>query len=215
MPSLGLGLGLGFTRRPRPSGYPAGTLLISDTFTDADTTALSAHTIAPTNLPGNGWVQLGSVAHTVQTNKVQRSSSFSAAGYAVEIGQAPVKVRATMTDATNFGGAEVGVFIRYQSDANYWLAARILTGGVNTVKLIEVSGGVLSMRASIADNPTTIANWAEVEDGGSQLTIRNELGNSASYTSSFLAAVTKCGIGKDSSYSSGISTWDDFTVTAT
>ena len=204
------------SRRPlHISTGPQFTTLVLDEFTDADGTALSAHTMAPTNIPAASWVQFGPDAHTIQSNKAQRGNGTSLSGYVLDAGQPVGKVRATMTDAGQFGFAEVGIIIRYQDINNFFTAERTLSSGVYSVKLYERAASSVTERASIVDSDTTVPKWVEIEDNGVQLTIRNQDGNSASYVTSLFAAETKCGIGRAGNIAfSGISTWDDFTVSA-
>lgn len=118
-------------------------LLIDDAFTDADTTLLPAHVIAPTNTPAVSWVNdVG--ANAILTNRVGAWSGVVTENLStVDAGVANGIVEALITH--NAGSArEQAVIVRYLDSSNYWKIRLTAT----TFVIQDVVAGVVTTRAS-------------------------------------------------------------------
>lgn len=123
-----------------PSAEETLVLLISDAFTDADSTNLTAHTIAPTNVPSTSWsAQIGTWAIT--SNKARAATVVSSQAVAtVETGYSDIVIEGNLE--TN--GGWVGLVFRYV-DANNYCTVRITTALLRIYKRV---GGSESQVAS-------------------------------------------------------------------
>lgn len=161
------------------------TTLILDEFTDANGTALTSHTIAPTNVPATSWSQVnifGTPSIQIQSNLatliyVTDSNSFAIAN--LNAGVANVVITATVTTAAIGRNEPQGVIGRYNTSSSFW------TFGVSTnLDKIQIMEQTATERASAAK---TIANSASynltITMNGDVLTLDVD-GTSCTYTSS-------------------------------
>jgi len=172
----------------RTGGAAAGpTTLISDTFTDTDTTALASHTIAPTNTPATSWtVDVGAI--TISSNKAIATEDSRASA---DAGIANGSVSASMQMTNNGSNAAMGVAGRVTDASNLWVA-RLFD---SNFELYEVNAGVFTLRDievfAVVINTDYLV---KIVFNGTSITATVDGGTSLTYTSSFSQAATKHGI---------------------
>ena len=125
------------------SGGVPLVLLIEDSFTDADSTLLTAHAIAPTNTPAVSWVNhVG--ANAILGNKVGAWSGVVTENLStVDSGIANGIVEALITH--NAGSARAqSVIVRFLDSSNYWKVELTTTA----FRIRDVVAGVETTRVS-------------------------------------------------------------------
>lgn len=148
------------TRTPRPSGnrvsQTASTpsvLLVSDTFTDTNTTNLTAHTIAPTNTIEAAWSSLVGEMKISSNMVAAFAASVNRTNvYAVD-GLSAVRYFESDLRYDSDSNRTVGIVVRATDASNYWE----LYLYVNSFGLIERAGGSNTARTSVN---LTLANGA-------------------------------------------------------
>ena len=134
---------------------------ISDTFTDANGTNLTAHTIAPTNVPGNAWTNIystGSRAITVQSNRAA-CPTLNERWYGREIGVADF----VLTTILRLSSATVtsGIYLRLDA----------LTDAAGTERncwFVALGNGKIELYERNAATPGTLRATANMTTNGSQ-----------------------------------------------
>lgn len=175
-----LQLGVG----PGPAGGP--TTLLSDTFTDANGTALAAHVMDV----GPGWTAVNGTA-TIQNNKAQAATGN--AHYTSDSGKSDVTVAGVLNLPAG-AGANDGLVARGSDGNNYWRLT--INAGASMFKLTEVVAGALADRASTSVTVTTGTDYTlSLQCSGQTMTGTLNGGNSISYGSAASnQTVTKHGI---------------------
>lgn len=113
-------------------------VLLRDTFTDTDATALAAHTMdvgAGWTVHAGTWVVSGNRATKTASNNTHQTASADA-------GQADVTAQTTFTTGTSGGLAA-----RLTDNSNFW-GLELAPGGGGTLKLYENNAGSFTTRAS-------------------------------------------------------------------
>ena len=164
--------------------------LIKDLFTDADATAITAHT-PNINAPGNAWV------NTSGTTTIQANTAKSSGGVAsIDSGQAALTITLDAIPASN---GTLGIAFRLTDNTHYWLAGvgRDGTGRVK-LNLWENDAGFTlrasQVHASVNYLAGTTYALKVVYSGNDIVATMPDLSLSASYTSSFNNTATKIGL---------------------
>lgn len=167
------------------------TTLVHDTFTDSDSTALTAHT-PNTDVEGGGW----SFAETDATpDPIISSNQFRAPAHTgtptfpdmvsyIDSGVADVVI-----DLDGYMGVDVfawcGVALRYTDNNNYWSVW--CRANDNFLYITERNAGTTTNRASIAFTTSASTSVAlHVVASGSTITATADGGSEASYSSATL-----------------------------
>lgn len=135
------------------------TTLVYDTFTDADATSLTAHTIAPTNTPSTSWTERVGT-WTISGNKaVSTFTSNSHATCNPGVADCTITCKA-QTSATNGNMAyDVGLVVRWGATTDYFLV------GINS------QGDLFRISERVSDNPVSRATASVTIDAGTEYTI--------------------------------------------
>jgi hypothetical protein len=175
---------------PAAGGGGAGvTTLISDTFTDANTTALASHTIAPTNTVAASW------SASVATFTIQSNAAVVAT---VTSSEAIVLANSTKSDlvltciVSTPATKGMGVIFRYTDSTHYWLAQIDETG--DAFQLYENSAGFnLRASASVAID-ASVAYTIVVTTSGTSIACTLNGANPVDFSSSANQAATIVGL---------------------
>lgn len=114
----------------------AAAFLVSDTFTDSDSTALESHTPEE----GGAWTKAVGAGISITSNELQHTGSFGV--YVNEVGSladGQIEADADMTAATGIWR----LVFRFQDSSNYYLATWI-SAGTGQVLIQKVEGGGFS-----------------------------------------------------------------------
>lgn len=196
---------------------PTVVTLIEDAFTDVDTTALTTHTVAPTNVPGGAWLA-GVGTFQIVSNKATVNSNANNDMSWKESSDADVTVTCLVT-AYNTGGvvSNPGLLVRVSDATHLWLVDISSNGPSGT--MYENAGAGYVSRAT--GTPTGLASGVEatLKIVVSVTTITAFLNDTQFMTyasASSNQTATKHGIrlGK-SGVPPGDSKWDSFTVLST
>lgn len=197
-----------YFRRLRPIPSPAkvaaaGGVLIYDTFTGANGTALTAH--APDiNTPGGAWVQINGT-WTIQSNRASVAGDGNVR-IAAGVSNYSLSVIAVAVSATS----AAGLTGRVQDSSNLW--AIQIVNSTNVFRIAEVNGGVTTVRATTSVTISDGVSYTMAGTfNGATITATLDGANSLSYGSAtFLQTDPDVGLraGNDTC------TFDDFTVTA-
>lgn len=186
--------------KTNPSSGP--TVLILDQFTDVDGTALSAHTVAPTNTPGGSWDVLG---YTITGNKAGISSATNFYAVGITTGLTDNYTASIVTSTQ-----EAGVAVRVQDDAHNFFAV----WDTANFRLYENNAG-LSLRGFDAAVAAAYPQTITMQLSGNLITAKlygnGVLASTLTYTSANFAASTKAGLSIRNLVNSFFV--DDFTVT--
>lgn len=131
-------------------------ILVSDTFTAANGTALSGRTPSPTTAGFNWHIITGDAAdQTIQTNKASFDDTVTpnAPSLIVNAGQSNAAVTCTVTANAYAGGAIVGVVFRAVDANNYW-RAQISSTGFLLAKIVAGAPTTLDSEAFTPVNGT-------------------------------------------------------------
>jgi hypothetical protein len=168
------------------------TTLIYDTFTDADGVHLHDHTIAPTNIPGTAWID-SSLGPTL-TILSNRAYPVGGRRYNIlDAGTPNIQIDVNYAIAQNY------IYFRYSAYYNMWYVY-FTTGNAY---LYEVASGMYTIRASGA---IPAGSLATVKTTNPLISFYIDGGLIFTYSSSFLASQTKCGLSLNGGY------FDDFKV---
>lgn len=174
--------------------------IVSDEFTDTDSTALDAHTIAPTNTTSTTWTeQVGD--WSISGNAATVAATAGGDNFAFfEASEADVIVEAQIVAAAS-GIINIGVIVNYQDATNYWLVQiyRNATGTNNLLQIYEQVGGTYTERAVAASVGIVNGNTYTLlcRTNGNTIEARLvETNKSVSYTPANrpLKTATKCGV---------------------
>lgn len=164
--------------------------LILDQFTDTNGVALTAHTIAPTNVPATAWTVAAGTCD-IQGNRAQPETNSTVN---VAVCDSLRSDLITISAFVNRAGAtqDMGIVARYQDVNNYWLAD-MQNGG--TVVLFEKSGGSYTSRASAAQPFNTNTDYSlAMALSGTTITVTVNGANAISFSSSDFQSSTKVGL---------------------
>jgi len=151
------------TYGPMPSPFPSGAqpysgagfnfvivsyhlraryvVLVDDIFEDADGTLLSAHTIAPVDIPAVSWeTQDGDFL--IESNELVENVNFYNVS-TVDVGEADVKVAILITNHGSSRDPWAGPVVRCSSGTSYWFWG---IGSATTMVLYEVNAGVYTLK---------------------------------------------------------------------
>lgn len=158
--------------RGKNFGSPAPAVLILDEFTDPNGTAITAHTIAPTNIPATSWTNLGG-AWTIQDNAARPPSDSTVI---CESGKANVTISAKFT-ALNWAG----IALRVSAALTGWFIRPADTDN----KLTIYEGDGVSFYTKRAEQTLDITDGitVTVAANGSTITVTSDQGHSLSYAS--------------------------------
>jgi hypothetical protein len=172
--SLGVGGGGG--------GSPV--VLLRDTFTDADGTNLSSHSMDT----GPGWTH---VAGTITTQGNQASCTDIPGFYTADSTASDV----TLTMAFNVGtlsGVQIAeVSVRGSDGSNYWLGTAWNNGDLI---LYQVNGGTFTQVASGTWAADASGHTLTLTASGQTVSVQVDNGTPVSYTDSFNQSATQCGL---------------------
>lgn len=132
------------------------TTLIEDAFTDTDATALSSHTIAPTNTPAASWAS-DSGAMDINGNKARTTTLAS--GLVQYRANAGVSDCVVSVDVTPVGASVLGMSLRRNSAVNQWVLVALEGIAGNLFRLYEQATGY-TLRASTAVTVTAGVTYA-------------------------------------------------------
>jgi hypothetical protein len=183
------------------------TTLILDQFTDTNGTALSSHTIAPTNTPATSWTN-GLNSLEIQSNKAVGVTSSDDNIELCDSGQSDVTASVIVNSTVVAGGGPV---VRASDGSNMWLA--YLASVFNSIRLFEINAASFVERATASQTVTSGVDYTQrLAASGTSLVASVDGGASCNYSSSFNQSATKVGI---HAYNlAGTSpTLDTFTVT--
>jgi len=193
----------------------ASMYLLRDTFTDANGTALAAHTmdVGPGWTVDGVWQVDGNLARlTASTGHTgaQNCNAVADAGAADCAVSADVIFGATALYADN-----AGLVLRWQSQTAHWLMIQLANG---SVALYEVTGGVLTQRANSAAGVVAINSTRTFCAVLSGTTITGSVDGVQRWqyaSASQGQAATRHGLTQCAStpYATATREWDDFTVT--
>jgi predicted outer membrane repeat protein len=202
---LGRHLGIPFRMLGGSSAAAAGpTTLILDNFNDANSTALTSHTIAPTNTPATSWSAL-ELTYEIQSNRAQNSGGAIASTYCDS-----AAADGTITSIVRRSGAvDCALAFRITDANNYWLADLQAAGAF---KLFNKAAGSYNEIATTAVTFTDATDYTiKVILNGTSIKVYVDDANELSTTSAVRQTETKHGLWKAGAGGAGI--FDDFTVT--
>lgn len=182
----------------------ASPTLILDQFTDTNGTALSSHTIAPTNTPATSWTLVAGTWQ-IQSNKAKVTTASGGQDIAVvDAGMANVTVTVTIVV-----DAESGIIANYQDSTHYFLA-RFTPAATNADLLIN-DGGISVLATSSIPIVGGNTYVAKVVTSGDNLKVYVDDVLAIDYTSvgRLFKTATKFGV---RSFSDITTTFDNFTV---
>lgn len=200
--------GLAPTNAVEPAEFPAGTVLVSDTFNRADGT-LNGTTADGGAITGATW-SVGVPAEATIAGNAAVIASTSTRPATITAGASNVRVSAKWE--TSNGTANGMVIGRYTSTANY-LWVRIDKAG-NTVKLYKRINDGTNELASASHTWAAGDEVALVMDGSSVSVEVNGSVKITPQTVTELQTATGAGIGHYGTGTAPSTTFDDFTVTA-
>jgi hypothetical protein len=183
------------------------TTLILDNFTDANGTAVTSHTIAPTNTPATTWAAGDSATCTVESN---RASSNGIEGNILNAGVADCTLTATFIQSVGDANQSASIIVRRTNSNNYWMIR--LTNGA--FQIIELNAGVASTRATAAQTTTGgVAYVVQAVLLGATISATVDGGNPISYGSATLNQTTTNHGFRMVVLAGGTVTCDDYTIT--
>lgn len=184
-----------------------GGVLVLDNFTDTNATALSAHSIAPTNTPATSWTNDEGTLE-IQSNKARPSADTGVRSSSVNAAVADCTITVVVRRG-NLGDG--GIKFRQQDSANYWIADFL--SSTNTFKLYEKNAGTYTERASTAITFTVNTDYTmQVVLSGNSIIATLNGGDTISFTSSSFASQTKHGLWVSLGSDGTDFTWDSFKI---
>ena len=173
-------------------------LVIWDQFTDADTTALSAHTIAPVRKLAISWT--AEAGYTISSNAAIHASGSNFA--TLQISKANCILQVMISPIS--GGLYADLVGRFTDTNNYWRFGLIATAG-GTITITERTSSTNTARASAAG--VGLSGLLKAVLNGDSLSMSLAGGTPISYNSAQHNSVTKHGFRVSASVSA-----DDFKV---
>lgn len=166
------------------------TTLVSDAFTDSDSTLVSAHTIGPVNEIGAAWTN-NTGANAISGNRVASFSGSTRTNHSTFDGKSPNGILTARVTYSTIAGIAIGVIARYVNDVAYWRIE--LNGG--QLLIFEVNGTTTTRaftNVSLADGQTYVLRAVF---NGNTISATLDGASEISYSSaSFNNAVTRHGI---------------------
>lgn len=177
------------------------TTYVEDTFTDTNSTALTAHT-PDTDVVGTGWEAVTNL-FDIQSNKTTTNSSGDNVAV-IDSGQADCTIRTTLNFDANL--KYPAIMFRVTDADNMWYAQNTVN---TTFEMIERTTASNTSRASTAKTFSNSTDYAfDVVLSGDSITAHVDGGSEITYSSSVRNTVTKHGI---RAYQTE-TTFDDFSV---
>lgn len=190
-------------------------VIIEDAFTDSDATALTAHTIAPTNTPSATWTKLETAAAVIVSNKAQPSTYGVLTCDIVDSGKADCVIEADFqiggTDQTN---NLISIVFRATDNNNRWSFIMTKTG----LSISERTSSTNTTRATDAGySYSALGSYHfKVTLAGNSITceVSGDYSATLTYSSSVRNTATKHGVRMitDGGTTTGISKTDNFKV---
>ena len=147
--TFGSVFGRTFSPTFQPSSQAAGgsVLIFHDEFTDADNTALDAHTPAPVNSPNNMWTRMGTWG--IYSNYAGKSGAgdWQYATYDLGISNFQFEISFSGYYAAEADHRSLGMIVRYTDTSNFWFIRRFS----NTYfQIVEVNAGTWTVRDTLS-----------------------------------------------------------------
>jgi hypothetical protein len=163
------------------------TLLVYDSFTGTDGTALASH--SPEK--GGAWT-VANGAPEIATNKL-KSTSTAGVRAVHDVGYADVVIESDLLKYANY----VGLLFRYQDENNYWYVW-VNSDGTNAVFITEMASGTPTNKASTVNigivDGDNLHFKITLSGSSISLVISGDRTGSVSYSSSSGASATKHGV---------------------
>ena len=194
-------------------GALTGTL-IEDAFTDTNATALTSHTIAPTNTPAATWRNETGTKQITSNKAITATIDADGESFqSVDAGKSDVTIDVDVTTGTDLANLYGGsILFRVTDQNNLWLVS--LRSADNTFKILEKNAGTITARASTSFTYATSTTYAvRVVVSGTSITATINGGNTLTYTSSFNQSATRHGIGEFTASVNARPSYDNFKIT--
>lgn len=190
-----------------PGGGVAPVTLILDQFTDANGTALTAHTIAPTNTPEASWTNASGPDLTIQSNNAQLAGGAGAnRGVTVNAGQADVSITCLVNMSVVDENTTVGILVRGTND----LAAYDVQLTDSAFRIVLDNAGVVATTAFSAVGGVDYT--IKVVCVGANITATLDGAHTITATDTTHTANTSHGL-RPVSLGASIVAYDNFTIT--
>lgn len=187
-------------------GAAAPVLLISDTFTGADGTNLTAHT-PDTNTPGGTWTKYGAANITIQSNVAIAASTGL---YGIQSGVADVIL---VSKVILTGNGTSGVTLRITNASNFWLCGVGKSGGKIAINLYECNAGVFTIRGQLVTTMNYVSGSTHtltVNASGQAISVSlSGVATPVTYTSAFNQTATIHGV-RAADANDGFDDWQCF-----
>ncbi len=175
--------------------FNAVSTIIQDEFTGPDGTALTAHPIAPVNLPSAAWTSIRGTWR-ITGNRAVLSTDATGAGIICDLGYANCVVSCKAKTSTNDNSAsrDAGLQLRETNEQNRWKLGINYAG--QKFNLYEVNANVVTLRAQASVVLTNTDFYAIAALlSGTAITATLDGANQIGYASANLnATVTKHGL---------------------
>ena len=183
----------------------SANILVSDTFTGADTTTLPNHD-PDVDVVGGGWTD-ADAGITIESNKA--SDNDVTALSVIDSGEADVVITATMVIQGGGSGFN-GLVFRYQDSTHYFIAGCDL---LNDVTAVWINNAGFSQIANPAHNYTAGETVnLRVTLSGSSIKVDIDGVNEVDITNTNFATATSHGLYNDAAGGGTDATWDNFLV---
>lgn len=186
-------------------------VIVYDTMTDSDSTAVASHVISPTNPLGLSWTVDFATSGTLEilSNKAKCTAvSGGRLSVRLNVGNTNAVITGKFTPGVGF--EQGGMLLRTTNNRNWWCAAA--RSGSNLFNIVECNSGTITVRASTA---VTVSNGTEytiifsVSGDDFVATLNN--GSRTTYSSSLFNTVTSHGFGGN--INGANDQWDDVEIT--
>jgi hypothetical protein len=198
---LGIPLGLA-------GGAVAPTVLLQDSFTDTDATALTSHTMDV----GAGWsVTATASSWAISGNRAVLTKGGITRDFAwADAGQADATAQVTAQGSDN--NNHPALLLRVTDGSNCWIA--YLNIATDTATLFERNGGTFTSRGTSSPNLVAATDYlVAAVCSGDSIAVTIDGANAINYASaSFNNTVTNFGLGSPNDTGSGTCSFEDFEV---
>jgi hypothetical protein len=166
-------------------------VLIYDEFTDANGTAITSHTIAPTNTPATAWETLSG---TVQIQGNRARCIVASNGVAVDAGIADHEID-VMMHPLDSAGSDSGILTRTQDVNNFWML-RWRHSASPAMEIFSRIGGGFTLHASTSKSASVVGEsyQAVVTSNGASITMAVGSDSVTYGSASALQTATKAGL---------------------